>query len=222
MDKIDYLSQINLFNELSMKELKIIDSISTMHPIQKGTIILSPNKPSETLFLLKKGNIRLYKMDQNGNELTVDLLGGGNIFGETNSLTLTNDEIYAKAMNEVYICTINKKQFTSLLEKKPKLGVKFIDILSTKLKEMYETGQEIALDNVKDRIIALLIKLSSKFGQEDDEWKTINVKITHQDIATMIGSTRETVSILMGELKKEGIVKKQFTYLKINIKKIKE
>ncbi|WP_141725790.1 Crp/Fnr family transcriptional regulator, partial [Staphylococcus aureus] len=101
-------------------------------------------------------------------------------------------------------------------------GVKFIEILSTKLKEMYETGQEIALDNVKDRIIALLIKLSSKFGQEDDEWKTINVKITHQDIATMIGSTRETVSILMGELKKEGIVKKQFTYLKINIKKIKE
>lgn len=208
MDKMTMLSHINLFDELEMNDLKEIDRVSDMKPLKKGTIILGPHKPMKALFLLKKGNVRLYRSNDSGKQLTVDLLGDGNIFGETSSFSLSDDSVYAEAMSDVYLCIIGKEQFERLISENPKLAIKFIEILSARLKEIYEVSENIALRSVKYRVLSLLLKLSEKFGKRKNEWQTIDIKLTHYDMATMIGSTRETVSATFGELKKEGFIKK--------------
>lgn len=205
-----------------MDEIRVIDKISDMKPLKKGTLILSPHHSAKALYLLKKGTVKLYRSNEKGKEFTVDLLGDGNIFGETTSFSLNDDNTYAEATTDVYLCVIGKVEFEKLIEDKPKLAIKFIEILSAKLKETYEISEQIALRDVRYRVISLLLKLSGKFGKRQNEWQTIDVKITHHDIATMIGSTRETVSAIIGQLKKDGVLKKTPLSLKINTVKTQE
>ncbi|TCP29931.1 CRP/FNR family transcriptional regulator [Scopulibacillus darangshiensis] len=222
MNKLSLLSQINLFEELPMDELKVIDKMSDMYPMKKGTIVLNPLKPMHALFLLKKGTVRLYRSNEEGKQLTVDLLGDGNVFGETSTFSLHDDDVYAEALTDVYICIIGKEEMESLMKKSPTLAIKFIEILSARLREMYELSEQIALRSVRYRMLALLLKLSERFGKRTNQWQTIDIKITHHDLATMIGSTRETVSATLSQLKKEKIVQKTLFSLKIDVEKAGE
>ncbi|WP_246939131.1 Crp/Fnr family transcriptional regulator [Bacillus pinisoli] len=149
------------------------------------------------MFLLKKGQVRLYKINQSGKQFTVDILVDGNIFGETLSLSLTDDDTYAEAMTDTYLCMISKQEFESFIEKNPKIAIKLITILSTRLKELYSLSEKIALGDVRYRIIYLLLRLSEKTGKRKNEWQTIEMRLTHQDVANMVGSTRETTSAIM-------------------------
>jgi CRP-like cAMP-binding protein len=221
LDKLFLLSQISLLDELPPEELQIIDELSEMKPVKKGTLILSPLKPIEALFFLKKGQVRLFRMNQNGKQFTVDILIDGNIFGESSTMSLTDDQIYAEAMTDTYLCILGKNEFEDFIEKNPKIAIKFINILSARLKELYSLSEKIALGDVRYRILYLLIKLSEKTGRRKNEWQTIEMKLTHQDVANMIGSTRETTSAILSQLKKEGYIKKGLR-LSVNIDKASE
>ncbi|MGE7183224.1 Crp/Fnr family transcriptional regulator [Peribacillus sp. NPDC006672] len=221
MDKLLLLSQISLLEELPMDDLKAIEELSEMKPVKKGTIILSPDKPIEALFFLKKGQVRLFRMNHHGKQFTVDILTSGNIFGETSTLSLTDDQVYAEAMTDTYLCMIGRNDFEGFLERNPKIALKFINILSNRLKEVYSLSEKIALSDVKYRLIYLLLKLSEKTGKRINEWQTINMTLTHADIANMIGSTRETTSAILSQLKKEGLIKKDLK-LSINAEKIEQ
>ncbi|MFZ3591830.1 Crp/Fnr family transcriptional regulator [Bacillus sp. DJP31] len=221
MDKLFLLSQISLLDELPMEDLQVIDEMSEMKPVKKGTLIFSPEKPIEALFFLKKGQVRLYKINQSGKQFTIDILVDGNIFGETSTLPLTDDDTYAEAMTESYLCIISKTEFETFIEKNPKIAIKLINILSTRLKELYSLSEKIALGDVRYRIIYLLLKLSEKTGKRKNEWQTIEMKLTHQDVANMVGSTRETTSTIMSQLKKEGFIKKTLR-LAVHVDRVNE
>lgn len=221
MDKLTLLSHISLFEELPMQELKVIDAMSQMRPVKKGKIIVSPDAPIPALFLLKEGQVRLYRMNQHGKQFTVDILTSGNIFGETATLSLTDDDLYAEAMTDTYLCTIGVDEFEQFIEKNPKIALKLINILSERLKDLYALSEKIALTDVKYRILYLLLKLSEKNGVRKKDWQTINIKLTHADIAAMVGTTRETTSVIMSNLKKEGYIKKGLR-LAIHADKVKQ
>lgn len=222
MDKITLLSHINLLDELPMEELETIDKMSTMKPVKKGTILVSPANPIEALFFLKKGQVRLYRMNSQGKQFTTDILVDGNLFGETSSFTLTDDQMYVEAMTDSYLCTMEKEEFESFIEKNPKIALKLINILSDRLKDTYDISEKIALGDVKFRVLYLLLKLSEKSGKRKREWQTIEMRITHSDIATMVGSTRETVSALMSQFRKAGYFKKGLLYYSLHVEKVKE
>lgn len=221
MDKLTLLSHISLFEELPMQDLKVIDAMSQMRPVKKGKIIVSPDAPIPALFLLKEGQVRLYRMNQHGKQFTVDILTSGNIFGETATLSLTDDDLYAEAMTDTYLCTIGVDEFEQFIEKNPKIALKLINILSERLKDLYALSEKIALTDVKYRILYLLLKLSEKNGVRKKDWQTINIKLTHADIAAMVGTTRETTSVIMSNLKKEGYIKKGLR-LSIHADKVKQ
>lgn len=218
LDKLLLLSQISLLDELPMEDLQIIDTMSKMQPVKKGTLILSPGSPIPALFLLKQGQVRLYRMNEEGKQFTVDILVDGNIFGETSSMSLTDDQIYAEAMTDTYLCILGKDEFESFIEKNPKIAIKFINILSLRLKDVYDLSEKLALGDVKYRLLYLLVKLSEKSGKRKNEWQTIDMKLTHMDIANMIGSTRETTSAIISNMKKNGIIKKRI-HFSVNVEK---
>ncbi|WP_408011362.1 Crp/Fnr family transcriptional regulator [Pseudalkalibacillus sp. A8] len=142
-NKLKFLSQINLLEEMQMDELKEIDRISNMKPLKKGTTIFTPDTSIQALYLLKKGQVRLYRMSENGKQFTVDILGDGNIFGETSTFSLTEDQDYAEAMSDVYLCIIGKSEFENLIEQNPKLAIKLIEILSARLRDIYEVSDKL-------------------------------------------------------------------------------
>ncbi|ANU23093.1 Crp/Fnr family transcriptional regulator [Planococcus donghaensis] len=222
MDKLTLLSQINLFDELPMKDIKVIDKNSTMTPMKKGTQILIPEQPLDVLFFLKKGQVRLYRMTAQGKQFTTDILIDGNVFGETESFMLTDKETYAEAMTDCYLCTMDKAKFEAFIRATPDVSFKLIQILSNQLKETHDISEKIALGDIRYRTLFLLLKMSEKSGKREKEWQTINMRITHEDIATMVGSSRETISLLMSKLKKEGLLKKTLFGYSIKADEIKK
>ena len=222
MDKLTLLSHINLFDELPMEDMQLIDDNSTMTPMKKGTQILIPEQPLDVLFFLKKGQVRLYRMTAQGKQFTTDILVDGNVFGETDSFMLTDKQTYAEAMTDCHLCTMDKDKFESFIRTTPELSLKLIQILSNRLKETYDLSEKIALGDVRYRTLFLLLKMSEKSGKRDREWQSIGMKITHEDIATMVGSSRETISLLMSKLKKEGLLKKTLLGYSIKADEIKK
>lgn len=222
MDKLTLLSHINLFEELPMEDMKLIDDNSTMTPVKKGTQILIPEQPLDVLFFLKKGQVRLYRMTPHGKQFTTDILVDGNVFGETESFMLTDQQTYAEAMTDCYLCTMDKEKFEAFIRATPDVSLKLIQILSNRLKETYDLSEKIALGDVRYRTLFLLLKMSEKSGKREKEWQSIAMKITHEDIATMVGSSRETISLLMSKLKKEGLLKKTLLGYSIKADEIKK
>lgn len=222
MDKLTLLSHINLFDELPMDELKKIDQSSTMTPVKKGTQLLIPGQSLDILFILKKGQVRLYRMTPNGKQFTTDILLDGNVFGETDSFTLTDQDTYAEAMTDSYICTMNKEKFEQFIRSSPDVSLKLIQILSNRLKETYDLSEKIALADIRFRTLFLLLKMSEKSGKREKDWQSIQMKLTHEDVATMVGSSRESISLLMSRLKKEGLVKKTLRGYAIKADEIKQ
>lgn len=217
MDKIKYLSRIQLFQELELEELKQIEPVTPIRVVKKGSIIASPYMDSKILYLIKSGTVRLYKLSGSGKELTLDLLGKGHVFGEFGSFTTGSENMYAQAWEDCVICKMEQPQLEQILREHPQLSLKLIEIISNRLKEVEELLEYMAYGSVRRRLLYLLRKMAEKFGTnwtgtgrrpDEDGWIQLDISITHQELAAMMGSVRETVTALLNELTKEHIVRR--------------
>ncbi len=216
------LSQIRLFDELPMSDIKVIDHMSVMRPVKRGTLILSPLQQTRALFLLKKGQVRLYRANEQGRQFTIDILTDGNVFGQTESFSLTDDDTYVEAMLDTYLCVMAKEQFEVFLAQRPELAMKLLSLLSERLRYTCDLSQQIALADVKSRVLYLLLRLSDRAPVQKGDWRRVNMRLTHADVATMVGASRETVSLVFSELRKTGVLKKRLLSYMLNAEKARK
>ncbi|MDF2036440.1 Crp/Fnr family transcriptional regulator [Cytobacillus oceanisediminis] len=213
MDKIKYLSRIQLFGDLDLEELKKYESVTPMKVVKKGTIISSPHMDQKILYLIKSGKVRLYRLTESGKEFTVDILETGHVFGEIGTFTTGSENLYAEAWENSVICRIDRVQFEKIIRENPSISLKLLEIISSRLKEVEELLEYMAYSSARKRLLFLLNKLTEKFGDKlskssPGDWIALDIHITHQELAMMMGSIRETVSALLNELNAEGIVRK--------------
>ncbi|MBB6732106.1 Crp/Fnr family transcriptional regulator [Cohnella zeiphila] len=210
MDKLWYLSQISIFEEMSHDEMREIDQLDTIHHfnrITKNTLVQSPESTREGLYFVKEGKLRLYKLNDSGKQFTLGILTRGNIFGELNSFSFGTRRVYIETMEPTLLCTMSEPQFERLMINRPQLALKFLKALSERLKEREDQLEQLALHGLRNRVLHLLSTLSVKFGVIQDGYALIDLPLSHQEIANMLGSSREAVSGVMSELAKEGVVK---------------
>ncbi|MEF3305390.1 Crp/Fnr family transcriptional regulator [Paenibacillus sp. GYB003] len=211
MDPIKYLSRIDLFRGLSGEELRQLNAFTPMHTCKKGTVVASPHLERKALYLIKAGKVRLYKLTEDGKELTLDLLRTGHIFGDMTSFR-TETRMFAVTMEDSVICSIDREQFQTIIGEKPGLALAYIDIVTARLKEVEEWLEYMAYGSVRKRLLFLLNKLSAKFGaggEDEPEWGRLQVELTHQELASMTGSMRETITPLLNRLVSEGVLRKE-------------
>ncbi|RIX52068.1 Crp/Fnr family transcriptional regulator [Paenibacillus nanensis] len=211
MDKIKYLSRIKLFDGLELEQLQKLEPVTPLNIIRKNRMIAFPGELQKRLFLIKSGVVRLYRISSTGKELTVDLLGSGHIFGEVGSFTTGTEHLYAETKEDSVICTLDKDQFEAIVMRHPELGLKFIEMVSSRLKEMEEMLEMLAYGSIRQRLLYLLHKLAQKFGralESDGDWLQLEISMTHQELASMAGSIRETVTEQLNQFVSEGLVRK--------------
>jgi CRP-like cAMP-binding protein len=222
MNKLFYLSQISLFEALSIEELEEIAVMTPMTTIERNTIIQTPDTFREGLYMLKEGKLKLYKINPDGKKFIVSILGSGNVFGETDSFSLGTKDSFIETMNETILCTLGKEQFEKFLAERPHLAVKIMKELSSMLKDRDAMLSQLALNTVRDRILHLLKTLALKFGIPKGDHHLIDIPLSHEEIANMIGSTRETVSTVLKELSAEKIIKTGRMVIYVNLDEISE
>lgn len=213
MDKIKYLSRMQLFGDLDLEELKKYEPVTPMKVVKKGTIVSSPHMDQKILYLIKSGKVRLYRLTESGKEFTIDILETGHVFGEIGIFTTGSENLYAEAWEDSVICRIDKVQFEMIIRENPSISLKLLEIISSRLKEVEELLEYMAYSSARKRLLFLLNKLTEKFGgkllsSSPGEWVALDIYITHQELAMMMGSIRETVTALLNEFNAEGIIRK--------------
>lgn len=222
MNKLWYLSQISLFESLTMDELMEIERMTPMTRIKKGELIQSPDTFREGLYMLKEGKLKLYKINQEGKQFIVSILGSGNVFGEIDSFSLGTRDTFIETMDDTILCSLGKEEFEKFLIDRPQLTVRIMKELSGLLKERDAMLSQLALSNVRDRILHLLKTLAEKFGIPEDAYHKIDMPLSHQEIANMIGSTRETVTTVLNDLSKDGVIRTGRMSIHINLNQLSE
>lgn len=207
MDRLWYLSQINMLETLPSEDFEEVDKMTQLVRIEKNKLLQTPDNAREGLFFIKEGKIRLFKINQEGKQFTVGILGKANVFGEIESFSVGTKDTYIETIEETMLCSMGKEQFETFLAKRPQLALKLLKLLNERLKERDAMLEKWALGSVRDRVIQLLLNLSQQFGVEINGYHKIDIPLTHQEIANMVGATREKVTLVLSELSKDQLIR---------------
>lgn len=212
MDHIQYLSQFNLLQSLSRQDLIEMDKLTIVTTFPKHAFIQTPDTFVESLFFVKRGKVRLYRLNEEGKQFTVALLNEGNIFGEMKDVSLGTRGLFIEAVEESDICKMDRDRFEDYLIQHPQFMMNMIKAISGRLSHMSSLAQHLALGKLHDKVIHILTELSGRFGVEegDDGFSVINMSISHQEIAHLIGMSREAVSVALKELADAGMIRTGF------------
>ncbi|MBI5755396.1 MAG: Crp/Fnr family transcriptional regulator [Nitrospirae bacterium] len=214
-----YLKQVRLFSDLSDEEIKSMESMTRMEYVRKGQPIYIPGDEGEDVYFLKKGRVKISRLMGDGHELTLTILEPGEIFGEIEALEDTSRDSLAVAQDDSYLCVMRKKDFESFLKMKPDLHIKLTKLIGLRLKSVENRIEDLLYRDIPARLARLLLKLAEQFGYIDDAGIHIRLQLTHQEIANLIASSRETVSLTLGGFREKGII--EFNRKEILIKDTK-
>lgn len=206
-DKLVYLSQINIFRDLDEASLKTIDAIAPMTTVRAGVVVMRPGDRAPALYLLKRGRVRLYKIHPDGRELTLSMLRDGNVFGSTGEITLGSEDMYAQTVEDAMLCAMRKPDVERLLQLHPEVGVRLLEVLSQRIRSLETLLESLAYEGVQERVLRLLLRLGDEFGVREGVFTRIDMTLTHDELATMVGSTRETVTATLSRLAAQGLVR---------------
>jgi CRP-like cAMP-binding protein len=196
---LDYLSAIEVFQDLSRKEMKEIDRAVTMNTCREGKLFYIPGDTGEVLFLLKKGRVQLYRLSPEGKKLIVATLGPGAIFGEMSLVGQGMYNTFAEAAEECLLCVMSRTDVENLIVSKPRVALRFIEAIGKRLTEAEARLEETTFKSIPARLASLLLRLSEESGPVVDGY-------THQELAEMLGTYRETTTQTLNEFKTQGLI----------------
>lgn len=200
-DKLDYLSNIQVFRDLSPNELAAMDRQLTMSTCEAGRIFYMPEDSGEVLFLLKRGRVQLYRIAPNGKKLVVATLGPGALFGEMALVGQGMHNTFAEALDDCVLCVMSRSDVERLIQEKPDVAFRFVEALGTRLQQLEERLEEIAFKSIPARLASLLLQLAEEQGEPEKV-----SGYTHQDFSEMLGTYRETVTQTLNDFKADGVL----------------
>jgi len=203
---IKNLKKIDLFKNLSDEELKELEHYVTTATYRKKEDIFTEGDAPEWFYIVLTGKIKVTKISHDGKEIILELISPYDIFGGVAVLRNFPYPANAVAMEDSEILKISRKNLMRLVDRFPNLMFCIALQLGDRMKSSYDSLKNIALERVEARIAALLLKLGNKVGVETDAGLMIDMRLTKQDVADMVGTTVETSIRTFSKFKKEGLV----------------
>ena len=205
-EKIRLLSMVDVLEPLSGKELEEFSRRVPDTHVERGEIFYAPGDRSEALFMLKRGRVRLYKLAPDGWEFTLAVVEAGTMFGEMALTAQRLREAYAEAMEPSDICVLKSEDLERIVRGNPDVGLRMIRVLSERLRACETRLEDIGLKEVPARLANLVLQLAENEGVVTPDGPKIPTHYTHRQLATMIGSSRETVTRAFTKLQESGAV----------------
>lgn len=204
-EKLWYLQHINIFSDMTDEEMRRLAQRTTMRTYARGKVIAQPNDPPDTIYLIKEGHVKLCRYSANGRVQILALLDRGDIFAER-ALLRTPNAVHCEAFDDTLVCVLRRKDFEELVQSKPELALRVMRVLAERLRQAEEAIENLAFHDVPDRLAALLVRLAEAYGEPYGQGRRLALRFTHQDLASMIGATRETVTNVLNRFRDEGLI----------------
>ena len=204
--KAGLLREVDLFAGLSTAELKEISRTLPMQTCQVGGLVTSPDDDDERLYIVKRGRVRLYRLTPDGKQLTLEILDKGRIVGRMSWLGQELTDVYAEAVEDAVICSFTPAELQRLIDRFPSVGLNIIRYLSDRLAASEREREVMAFRTVEQRLAVRLLELAERFGRPEDGGTAIDARLTQQELADMIGTSRETLATTIGSLRERGVL----------------
>lgn len=206
-NKVWYLKQNRLFETATDEQIENCEDIFTTTLFPKRSLVFDQGDPTRLVYLIKRGKVRIARLTPDGKEVTVAVLGAGDMFGEETLFDQAERSTIAVCLEESLLCTAKADDLFALLSRNPALALNVAKILSDRLVDASATMEDLAYARVPDRIMHLFVRLAGEHGIDAGDVVELGLRLTHSDIASLIGSSRETVSLEMSNLSKAGRLK---------------
>jgi len=201
-----YLNKVPLLAELSLDARTNVAETVEMREIRRRQVIYLPGDPGSAVFLVNGGRVKVSKVTRDGKELTLAYRGPGEIFGEACLIDGGPREEMAEAMENALVTEIQRPDFERLLQTQPMLGYRMTKVLAQRRREVESKIENLVFKDVNSKLAELLLRLATEYGVDDSRGTLVALKITHQEMANLIGSTRETVSLTLSQFKRKGLI----------------
>ncbi len=176
---------------------------------EPGDRIFTPGDPDDQLFFLHSGVVRIYKTYGDFKEATTALLKDEGIIGKPDLEESGIQEDFAEALTETRVIAVRKPAVVWLVKRHPELALSLVSALAERVRRSDELVVSLLPREVSSRLAALLLNLGDRFGEKHETGIALDLRLTHQGLASMVASTREAVSKAMSEFRQEGLIEVQ-------------
>ena len=197
------ISLVPIFNHLEKEQMDEIMAVTYSISYKKGENIYCAGDKADSLYIVSKGKIKIYRLSESGKEQLLRILHPGDFTGELALFRESIHESYAEAMANTSVCMITRTDLQEFLMKYPTISLKILSEFSNRLENSEKQTTRFATENVETRIALFLAEgLESK-----DQSMEITLPMTKKDLASYLGTTPETISRKLAELEDEGFIK---------------
>lgn len=206
------LENISLFSALSKRDLDVIGQHTVTKTFPPNTVVLLEGEKSDSLYMILEGKVKVYASEDGGNEVILNMQGRGDFFGEMTLLDDAPRSASVMTMEPTRMSVMSKAAFRDCLAAHPEVAFNLIRMLTQRVRVLTENVKSLALLDVYGRVARTLLNLAAPVGNK----LVVQQKLTHQEIANMVGASREMVSRILKDLAENGSIKIDRKYITIN------
>jgi CRP/FNR family transcriptional regulator, cyclic AMP receptor protein len=206
-EQIHLLSMVDILGPLSDEELEDLAKRAPDTYLEEGDILFTPKEGAERLFILKKGRVQLYEIANGGEEITLSVVEGGNVFGEMALTAHSLKGLYVRALTPSTVVSMRREDVEQLITNKPEVGLRLIRDLAERLHASEARYADMIGKDVPARLATLILTLVDSEGVVCSESYRIRTHYTHERLASMIGCGRVAVTRAFRKLEDGGAVK---------------
>jgi CRP/FNR family cyclic AMP-dependent transcriptional regulator len=201
-----YMKKIPLFQEISAETLQRLVQSVELKEVRRRQVVYLPGDPGRAVFFVNGGRVKISKVTRDGKELTLAYRGPGEIFGELALIDGGPREEMAEAMENALVSEIERGRFEEIVQREGMIGYRLTKVVAQRRREVENKIEQLIFKDVNAKLAELLLRLAAEYGIDDSRGTLVSLKITHQEMANLIGSTRETVSLTLSQFKRKGLI----------------
>ena len=202
----ELLKRVPLFEGLSNNELTALSDVATLRVFPKDRVVIMAAEEGDSLFVIHQGQVKVSIVSEDGREVILSLLGPGSVFGELSLLDGKPRSANVVATEDTDLLMLRRSDFIQLIYKTPQIATALLAELASRLRKTDRQIEGLALLDVTSRISETLLQLAPEQGTETADGVGIESRPTHQELANMSGTTRETVSRVIKRLEGQGYI----------------
>ena len=206
MVSAELFRQVPLFAGLEDEDLESLISVASRRKFPKDGVIFFEHDVGDALFMIFSGRVKVTILSDDGREIILAMLSDSDFFGEMSLLDNEPRSATAIALQETEMVVLHQRDFLSIVEKRPRVLINLLSVLSSRLRKANQQIGNLALHDVYGRVARILLEMASEDGTRQADGRVTFRRPTHQEIANMIGATRETVSRMISDLNRQGYI----------------
>jgi len=198
---------LDFFHCLKPTQQQQLLSLGIRRRYDREELIFQAGSSSDDVFVLLDGRVKIFQLSCDGREVILWFCFPGELFGLAEVVRNGSREVNALACSKVELVTIKQADFRQYLLSEPEAAVSVIELMSGRLRELGDVLLNLASEDVRSRVIKLLTRLAARYGKRQQHQICLNIPLTHQEMADMIGTSRQTVTTVLGDLRRSGFLR---------------